>query len=1309
MAANRTTVSILAVWLTIGVAGFVCHAQPAAQNDAPLPKGVKAVWGLDKAWREKTPTRERVCLNGLWRWQPAGESTDAVPVERWGYFKVPGCWPGISDYMQKDTQTVYLHDDWKDQRLGEVKAAWYQREIEVPKEWAGRRIVLSAEYLNSYAQAYVDGKKAGEMRFPAGEVDLTQVCKPGGKHVLSMLVVALPLKGVMMSYNDTASAREVKGSVARRGLCGDVYLVGEPAGPRIAAVKLDTSVRKWEITIGAAIQGLDGDKSYVFHTQVTDGDKSVKEFWSQPFKASELKDGRIAFTDKWKPSKLWDIHTPQNVYHLVLTLQGVVEGKVLDEALPVRFGFREFWIDGRDFYLNGSRIFLFAVPLDNAEVSADSASYASACESMKRLKSIGVNFVYTHNYGCEPGSHLGFAEILRAADDVGMLVSFSQPHFGQYDWKSPDADRTNGYARHAEFYVRVAQEHPSVVFYSMSHNATGYAEDMNPDMIDGKEVKLDPWAARNVKLALRAEAIVHALDPGRIVYHHSSGNLSSMHTVNFYPNFAPIQELSDWLEHWSVEGVKPFFACEYGAPCTWDWTMYRGWYNGKRSFGSAAVPWEFCFAEWNSQFLGDRAFKLCEAEKRNLRWETQQFRAGKVWHRWDYPFEVGSTAFDDRFEVFAMYTTDNLRAQRTWGISAANAWEYGFYWKLRDGMDRNHRDELKVDWDNLQRPGFSADYLQDRYERFDMTYELSDWVPTPAAKALLRNNGPLLAYIAGGPLHRTEKDHNYTQGGSVTKTIIVINNSRQTVNYDCQWSVGLPRPVTGSIRDVLETGSMRLNQMDFDLPRDLPPGAYEMKLTARFDKGEPQSDSFTIHVLPASIKPKTTARIALLDDPEGETAKVVDDLGIKWQLVKADADLSAYDILIIGKGALTTDGPGPDLARVRDGLKVIVFEQTAEVLEKRLGFRATEYGLRQVFKRVPDHPLLAGLDTENLRDWKGAATNTPPQLKYILSERLNGVPVVKWCGLEETRVWRCGNWGNVASVLIEKPARGDFLPILDGGFSLQYSPLMEYREGKGMVLFCQMDVTGRTQDDPAAERLVRNIIEYVSMWKPPASRKALYAGDAAGKDHLEKAGVSIGAYEGGKLSVDQVLVVGPGGGEKLAASSAAIDQWLKAGGHILAVGLDETDAGSLPGKVTMTKAEHIAACFDPPAKDSPLAGVGPADMHNRDPRQLPLVTGGAQINGDGVLATAQGGNVVFCQMAPWTFDYGKRYNLKRTFRRASFTLTRLLANMGVASSTPLLARFKTPPDASKQESRWQEGLYLDQPEENDDPYRFFRW
>jgi hypothetical protein len=67
------------------------------------------------------------------------------------------------------------------------------------------------------------------------------------------------------------------------------------------------------------------------------------------------------------------------------------------------------------------------------------------------------------------------------------------------------------------------------------------------------------------------------------------------------------------------------------------------------------------------------------------------------------------------------------------------------------------------------------------------------------------------------------------------------------------------------------------------------------------------------------------------------------------------------------------------------------------------------------------------------------------------------------------RLWRCGNVGNVASVLIEKPARGDFLSLLDGGFGLQYSALLEYREGSGMVLFCQTDVTGRSQGESRSQ------------------------------------------------------------------------------------------------------------------------------------------------------------------------------------------------------------------------------------------------
>jgi hypothetical protein len=130
---------------------------------------------------------------------------------------------------------------------------------------------------------------------------------------------------------------------------------------------------------------------------------------------------------------------------------------------------------------------------------------------------------------------------------------------------------------------------------------------------------------------------------------------------------------------------------------------------------------------------------------------------------------------------------------------------------------------------------------------------------------------------------------------------------------------------------------------------------------------------------------------------------------------------------------------------------------------------------------------------------------------------------------------------------------------------------------------------------------------------------------------------------------------------------------------LLAVGLDQEDADAMLAlKVKIKKAEHIAAWFEQFGLSSPLAGVSPADVHNRDPRLLPLVAGGMTTFGDGVLARAEKANVIFCQMPPWQFTYTAPNNTKRTFRRTAYMLTRLLANMGAAATTPLLSRFGSP-------------------------------
>ena len=146
----------------------------------------------------------------------------------------------------------------------------------------------------------------------------------------------MPLKGVMRSYTDTAAARDIKGTVARRGLCGDVYLVSTPAGARIADLKVETLVRKKLLSLNTAMQGLSAHAQYTLQARILKQGQSLREFTSPAFRASDLQNGCVTFTQAWIPDDLWDIHTPGNTYEVEVSLLDRT-GEVLDVHAPLRF------------------------------------------------------------------------------------------------------------------------------------------------------------------------------------------------------------------------------------------------------------------------------------------------------------------------------------------------------------------------------------------------------------------------------------------------------------------------------------------------------------------------------------------------------------------------------------------------------------------------------------------------------------------------------------------------------------------------------------------------------------------------------------------------------------------------------------------------------------------------------------------------------------------------------------------------------------------------------------------------------------
>ena len=72
-------------------------------------------------------------------------------------------------------------------------------------------------------------------------------------------------------------------------------------------------------------------------------------------------------------------------------------------------------------------------------------------------------------------------------------------------------------------------------------------------------------------------------------------------------------------------------------------------------------------------------------------------------------------------------------------------------------------------------------------------------------------------------------------------------------------------------------------------------------------------------------------------------------------------------------------------------------------------------------------------------------------------------------------------------------------------------------------------------------------------------------------------------------------------------------------------------------------------------------------------------------------------------------DARRLQQFRANFRRHAYATSRLLANLGAEARTPLLEHLARPVASPAKDKRWLNGLYLDVPEEWDDPYRFFRW
>jgi beta-galactosidase len=108
----------------------------------PAPWEAPELTGVGRVRMHSVPHPDRVELDGRWRFQLLPRP-DADPSPTWGEIDVPGCWTMQGwDDIPHYTNVRMPFANLPPTVPAEDPTGLYEREVDVPARWAGRRIVL---------------------------------------------------------------------------------------------------------------------------------------------------------------------------------------------------------------------------------------------------------------------------------------------------------------------------------------------------------------------------------------------------------------------------------------------------------------------------------------------------------------------------------------------------------------------------------------------------------------------------------------------------------------------------------------------------------------------------------------------------------------------------------------------------------------------------------------------------------------------------------------------------------------------------------------------------------------------------------------------------------------------------------------------------------------------------------------------------------------------------------------------------------------------------------------------------------------
>jgi len=329
--------------------------------------------------------------------------------------------PGLAKYRTANNLKIPF---WLTPARHYIGVAWYQKDIQIPADWNGKRIVVALEYPHSETRVWIDDVEIGTQYtfVVAQNFEIPAHIKPG-KHTIT-LQIDNTIKAINVGKDSHSLTDHTQGNW--NGVVGKMELqTGSPVYVEDVQVypDLKRKIAKVKLQLKAsgnlASQGTITLSAASFNTKNNVNVKPVTKPYSITngigFLEIELPMGDKIVT--------WDEFDPA-LYRLNVSLSSK-DGKK-DQKI-VQFGMREFKAVGRSFQINGRPVFLRGT-VNNCEfplTGYPAMDVPAWVRIFKISKDHGLNHMRFHSW-CPPEA------AFIAADLIGFYLQPEGPSWANH-------------------------------------------------------------------------------------------------------------------------------------------------------------------------------------------------------------------------------------------------------------------------------------------------------------------------------------------------------------------------------------------------------------------------------------------------------------------------------------------------------------------------------------------------------------------------------------------------------------------------------------------------------------------------------------------------------------------------------------------------------------------------------------------------------------------------------------------------------------------------------------------------------------